>query len=324
MQRVGRKALRDRIYRSFNRVRSGRHGNGEFTPRSLPEPELRARTRSIEGRRRSTPAVGTVPIKLFAAAAAALATAAPIALTAAQAAAPASRPAAAAAAPDVFGSRALGLGQTRYSDRWRRVASSGPTAQLIGLVKPARALPAQAKAEFVNLALNRRIRYQFDMHASGDYWATARETLSRGAGDCEDYVIAKMHALRALGLPAGDLFMTIGQDSAAGAAHAVLLVRAGGRFLVLDNRLDRLIAQEAYRDFYPIISFSAAGKSWLHGYPRGQTPAYVKTLSARFAQGLHTGIGSSEASRRPWRVTGSGQERLDASSHKRSTSASSL
>lgn len=235
---------------------------------------------------------------LFAAAAAAALFTVPSAVPAAPAAA---RSAAAAAGPNAFGSVALGLGHTRYSDRWRRVAASGAGAQLPGLVKPARALTAAAKADYVNAMLNRRIRYRFDTHASGDYWATARETLSSGAGDCEDYVIAKMHALRASGVPASDLFMTIGQDSAAGAAHAVLLVRAGGRLLVLDNRIDRPVAQEAYRDFYPIISFSASGKSWLHGYPRGRTPAYVKTLSARFADGSHA-LGSSEASRRPRRV----------------------
>lgn len=229
--------------------------------------------------------------KFLTAAAAAIAFAVPATTTPAPAAV-------AASGPDVFGSKALGLGQTRYSERWRRVAAPGATGQLKGLVKPAQALSAPAKASFVNAALNRRIRYRFDTHASGDYWATARETLSSGAGDCEDYVIAKMHALRAAGIAPSDLFMTIGQDSAAGTAHAVLLVRAGGRMLVLDNRIDRPVAQEAYRDFYPIISFSAAGKSWLHGYPRGTTPAYVKALSARFADGSHA-IGSSEASRRP-------------------------
>lgn len=233
--------------------------------------------------------------KFLTTAAAALAFAAPATIAAAPGAVSAS-------GPDVFGSRALGLGETRYSDRWRRVSSSGAPGQLQAVVRPARALAAPAKASFVNAALNQRIRYRFDTHKSGDHWATAGETLSRGAGDCEDYVIAKMHALRMAGIPASDLFMTIGQDSSAGSAHAVLLVRTGGRVLVLDNRIDRPVAQEAYRDFYPIISFSAAGKSWLHGYPRGKTPAYVKMLSAQFAQGLHAGVGSSEASRRPRRV----------------------
>jgi hypothetical protein len=56
---------------------------------------------------------------------------------------------------------------------------------------------------------------------------------------------------------------------------------------VLDNRTDRLIPEQAYRGFYPILSFSAAGESWLHGYRRGQTPAAVKAMSQVFAQGRH-------------------------------------
>lgn len=181
--------------------------------------------------------------KLLAAATAGAAAIAPLAFatapiaTAATAATPAT--ATAAAAPNVFGSIGLSLGRTRYSDRRRRASAPSGEAGLRQLVQPARALAAPARAEFVNAALNRRIRYRFDTHPSGDQWASAGETLRRGAGDCEDYVIAKMHALKALNIPAGDLFMTIGHDSAAGVAHAVLLVRLGGQFLVLDNRSDR-------------------------------------------------------------------------------------
>lgn len=217
------------------------------------------------------------------------------------AAAPSVRNAPSAAGPNAFGSIGLPLGETRYSSRWNRVAAAVSAPPLGQLVQPARALPRPAQAQFVNAALNRRISYRFDTDPSGDHWATARETLSRGSGDCEDYVIAKMHALRGLGVPASDLFMTIGNDSAAGAVHAVLLIRAGGRFWVLDNRVERPIPQEQFNDFHPIISFSAAGGSWLHGYPRGQTPAAVKAMSAAFAQGRHLALGNSEGSRLPIR-----------------------
>lgn len=209
--------------------------------------------------------------------------------------------AAATAGPNVFGSVGLPLGDNRYSARWNRVAATVQAGSLQRLVKPAQALPSPAQAQFVNAALNRRISYRFDAHPSGDHWATARETLSRGYGDCEDFAIAKMHALRRLGVPAGDLFMTIGNDTAAGAVHAVLLVRAGERYWVLDNRADRPIPQEQFGRFYPIISFSAGGRSWLHGYPRGKTPAAVKAVSAHFAQGRHVALGNSEGSRQPIR-----------------------
>ena len=107
--------------------------------------------------------------------------------------------------------------------------------------------------------------------------------------------------MRNLGVPASDLFMTIGHDGLAGVAHAVLLVRAHGQVWVLDNRVDQLIPQQSYRQFYPIISFSASGRSWLHGYPVGKTPPAVRAMSVAFARGYAMNIGNSDASRRPLR-----------------------
>lgn len=208
-----------------------------------------------------------------------------------------------APAPNVFGSIGLPLGHTRYSDRWSRVAFSDEAPELGRMLQPARSLPELQRAQFVNAALNHRIRYAFDTDPSGDSWATAGETMRKGSGDCEDYVIAKMQALRRLGVPADALYMTIGQDAAAGVAHAILLVRASGRFFVLDNRFDRPVPQESYADFYPIISFSAAGRSWLHGYPVGHTPPVVREMSIAFMEGRHgPNVGGSPASEQPRRI----------------------
>ena len=168
--------------------------------------------------------------------------------------------------PDAFGSVALPLGPNRFSQRWRRAAAGGGPPRLIELIAPARRMDRPGQARFVNAALNRQIAFRSD---DGDRWSTASETLSRAAGDCEDYAIAKMQALRALGVPDHDLFLTIGQDLAVRQAHAVLLVRVGGRFWVLDNRHDRLIPDDQSRDFMPTLSLRADGKSWLHGFRRG-------------------------------------------------------
>jgi predicted transglutaminase-like cysteine proteinase len=175
-------------------------------------------------------------------------------------------PVASIAGPDAFGSVALPLGPNRYTQRWRRAAAGGGPPRLIELISPARQMNRSGQAHFVNAALNRRIAFRPD---AGDRWSTASETIDRAAGDCEDYAIAKMQALRALGVPDGDLFLTIGQDLVARQAHAVLLVRVGGRFWVLDNRHDRLIPDDQYRDFMPTLSLRADGKSWLHGFRRG-------------------------------------------------------
>lgn len=161
-----------------------------------------------------------------------------------------------------FGSVVLPLGSNRYSSRWHRVSSAGSSAQLVQIVAPARPMERPQQVSYINAALNHRITFRPDR---ADYWATAGETLNRSTGDCEDYAIAKMQALKALGVPPQDLFVTIGRDNAVRQGHAVLLVRAQGQFWVLDNRTDQLIPDDQFSDFHPIISLSADGRTWLHG-----------------------------------------------------------
>ena len=66
-----------------------------------------------------------------------------------------------------------------------------------------------AQLEGVNDFFNRRVRWLDDSRIWGeeDYWATPLETLGRGAGDCEDYSIAKYQTLRKLGVPSERLRM---------------------------------------------------------------------------------------------------------------------
>jgi predicted transglutaminase-like cysteine proteinase len=63
-----------------------------------------------------------------------------------------------------------------------------------------------------------------------EYW-----TYPKGAGDCEDYVLAKRRQLIELGWPASTLLITVvKQDD--GEGHAVLMVRTDRGDLVLDNQ----------------------------------------------------------------------------------------
>jgi len=176
------------------------------------------------------------------------------------------------AAPNVFGSVAIPLAHSRYDARWQRVLHQSRSPQLSVLVQQAVSLAPDQKVRFVNASLNRAIRYQFDTDPSGDRWATVSETMEKRAGDCEDIVIAKMQALRTLGVPASDLYMTIGRDGRSDAIHALLLVRLANRFWVLDNRTDRMVTQEEFGDFRPILTFSGAS-TWTHGYRLGRQPA---------------------------------------------------
>lgn len=226
----------------------------------------------------------------------ALAASTPIASTPIQAQSRQAAIATQAGAPHVFGTIALPLKTTRFDDRWRRVLHSGAVAgQLTSLVRMARQAPQIEQLRLVNASLNERIRYRYDTGPSGDHWSTAAETLSQSAGDCEDYVIAKLQALKALGVPERDLFMTIGHDGVANAVHAVLVARARGQFFVLDNRTNQLIPHNQYRGFYPIMTFGS-GSRWLHGYQRGKTPAAVKAISIALQKKRELPLGNSRGS----------------------------
>ncbi|HUE78626.1 MAG TPA: transglutaminase-like cysteine peptidase, partial [Sphingomicrobium sp.] len=97
-----------------------------------------------------------------------------------------------------------------------------------------------------------------------DYWASASETLTRGAGDMEDHAILKMQALRALGFSASDLFLMMGKDKVAGPI-TVLVVRLDPRnYVMLEDLGGPPIAADRHTGFKPIMSFSGSN-SWVHG-----------------------------------------------------------
>ena len=62
-----------------------------------------------------------------------------------------------------------------------------------------------------------------------------------GIGDCEDYALEKRRQLMALGVPAGDLLLTVVRQPS-GAGHAVLTMRTSRGEFVLDNLEPRVLA----------------------------------------------------------------------------------
>ena len=171
--------------------------------------------------------------------------------------------------PAIFGTAVLPTSSTPYDVRWSGVQSRalGAGARILSA---GRGLEGLELLNFVNAAVNRAITYREDSRnwKTGDHWASAAQTFRRGSGDCEDYAIAKMQVLRASGVSAADLFLVIGHDLATAEAHAMLMVRSGQEFWVLDNFHDQVRTDSQYRDFRPVITLSSAG-SWLHGYKAG-------------------------------------------------------
>ena len=178
--------------------------------------------------------------------------------------------------PDVFGSVALRVGHTPLDARWQsveRAAVTGSAARFAQTVKGATPL---RQLEAVNWYVNRRVRFEDDSRRFGraDVWSTANDTLRSGRGDCEDYAIAKMQMLRSAGFSDRDLYLVVLKDLVRRADHAVLVARASGRMVVLDNGTDELLDTNGISDYRPILTFATYGE-WTHGYRVTSAPIEV-------------------------------------------------
>lgn len=168
-------------------------------------------------------------------------------------------------APDLSGTIAQPVTAKRFWGEWeraRRDASALP--KLRRLIAPAIGLSADKQIAYVQSVISRSIAWRSDATAWGrhDYWASAAETLSRGTGDAEDRAIVKMQALRALGFPTNALYLTLGRDKVAG-PQAVLVVRHGGRYYMLDDTGAPPYTPDKRPEFTPVITFGFGG-SWVH------------------------------------------------------------
>ena len=130
--------------------------------------------------------------------------------------------------------------------------------------------PASVKLTRVNDFFNRRIRFGEDLEIWGqiDYWATPMETLGRGAGDCEDFTIAKYFTLLLLNIPDEKLRLIYVQARLAGVnggsitqAHMVLAFYPVPDIepLILDNLINDLQPASRRPDLQPVFSFNQQG-----------------------------------------------------------------
>ena len=120
----------------------------------------------------------------------------------------------------------------------------------------------------LNDFFNRRIVFAADTEVWGqnDYWASPLETLGKGRGDCEDYVIAKYFSLMAAGVPAAKLRLVyvraiIGGPGGAVQAHMVLAYYSapGAEPLILDNLIGEIRPASRRPDLEPVFSFNSDG-----------------------------------------------------------------
>jgi len=121
------------------------------------------------------------------------------------------------------------------------------------------------KLKAVNDFFN-KIRYMSDKKVweKKDYWASPFEFMGVGAGDCEDFAIAKYFALRALNIPDKKLKITyvkLKHKNGRMEAHMVLNYyhKPTSTPIVLDSANKALKLASKRKDLKPIYSFNASG-----------------------------------------------------------------
>lgn len=121
----------------------------------------------------------------------------------------------------------------------------------------------------VNDFFNRHIVFDDDISVWGqsDYWATPMEFIGQGAGDCEDFSIAKYFSLIELGVSITKLrlvYVKVLQQGPIGPivqAHMVVAyyARPNADPLILDNLNPQILPASSRHDLTPIFSFNSQG-----------------------------------------------------------------
>ena len=125
--------------------------------------------------------------------------------------------------------------------------------KFLDIVDAARSREGRARLGEINRAINLAIRPVSDVaqHGQLDVWTPPLATLARGAGDCEDYAIAKLVALRRAGVAPDDLRIVVLHHNIHGDDHAVAAARLDGHWLILDNRRMAMVEDAHVRNYQP-------------------------------------------------------------------------
>ncbi len=168
-------------------------------------------------------------------------------------------------------SAALEINSKQLQTQAARYGARGERA-ITGWLELARAnqsLSEREKLTRANDFWNRSVLSSEDLLVwkKADYWATPVETLGKGAGDCEDYVIGKYFSLLDMGVAPEKLQLIYvrarvgGPGSREQIAHMVLGYYATPNAvpLVLDNLVSTILPATQRRDLVPVFSFNTTG-----------------------------------------------------------------
>ena len=108
-----------------------------------------------------------------------------------------------------------------------------------------------------------RSAYRSDAQRWGipDFWATPLELIGQGAGDCEDFAVAKYFALKNLGVATSRLKLMYARTANKSAGHVVLAYYpgAGAEPFILDNENTNIVPLSQRRDLHVIYGFNTIG-----------------------------------------------------------------
>lgn len=126
----------------------------------------------------------------------------------------------------------------------------------------------------VNRVTNKHVIYRTDyaINRHRDYWHTPHDTLTQG-GDCEDIALLKAAELYYRGWPTENMYLLVGHTiyKSRRIAHAVLVVRLEGEYLVLDN-LQRDVLPYRQAQLEPAYALNAK-EAMIFYRPQMQTAA---------------------------------------------------
>jgi predicted transglutaminase-like cysteine proteinase len=144
--------------------------------------------------------------------------------------------------------------QLALCDGDRERCASEAALKFLAIVDSGRQREGRARLGEINRAVNLAIHPMDDITQWGeaDVWSSPLVTFYHGAGDCEDYAIAKYVALRMAGVAAEDLRILVLVDLH-GEGHAVAAARLDGHWLLLDNRRMAMVEDINARFYRPLF-----------------------------------------------------------------------
>ncbi|WP_424631380.1 transglutaminase-like cysteine peptidase [Bradyrhizobium sp. SYSU BS000235] len=133
--------------------------------------------------------------------------------------------------------------------------------QFLKIANAASSRDGLARLGEINRAINLAVRPVSDRAQYGvdDHWTSPLATLAAGAGDCEDYAIAKLVALHEAGVSRDNVRLIIMRENATGEDHAVVAARVDGRWHILDNRFFVMVEDAEISKYTPVFAVDAEG-----------------------------------------------------------------